>query len=81
MRRVAMLLSIVGLMALGLAAIPAPAEAHDGRWGYSNWRHHDWRGYQWRHHHRWYPRYHRYGYYAPRAYYYTPGVTFGFTFR
>jgi hypothetical protein len=54
MRRVAMLLSMAGVIALGLAATPAPAQAQGG-WGYHNsrqheWRAHEWRGWAWRHH-------------------------------
>ena len=82
MRRIAMLLSLVGLMTVGLAALPGPAQAHEGwRWGHHHWRHHHgwWAG-DWRWHHQyWYPRYYRYGYYTPYAYYYTPGVSFGFS--
>ena len=83
MRRVAMLLGMVGVIALGLAA--TPAQAHDGWWGYSGWREHawrehEWREHQWRRHHYWHPGYYRYGYYAPPAYY-APGVTLGFSFR
>lgn len=81
MRRVAMLLSLVGLMALGLAATPAPAQAHDGWRHHSYWRHYGWQDYSWRRHHYWHPWYQRYSYYTPYSYYYTPGVTFGFTFR
>ena len=84
MRRVAMLLGTVGLMALGLAA--TPAQAHDGWWGYPNWREqawrqHEWRQHEWRQHHYWQPWYYNQGYYAPRPYYHGPGVTLGFNFR
>ena len=86
MRRVAMLLSMVGVMALGLAATPAPAQAQDGWWGYSRWRQHEWRErawrrHEWREHHYWRPQYYRYGYYYAPPVYYTPGVTIGFNFR
>lgn len=82
MPRVAMLLSLLGLMTVGLAAVPAPAQAQEGWWGYSHWRQHEWREHEWRRHHRsWYPWHYRYSYYTPYAYYYTPGVTFGFTAR
>ena len=62
MRRVAMLLGMAGVIALGLAATPAQAQ---GWWGYPNgheqaWREHQWREWAWRHHqwrehHYWHP--------------------------
>lgn len=83
MRRIAMLLSMVGVIALGLAATPAPAQAHDGWWGDPNWQAQAWREHQWREwawrrhawreHHYWHP--YQYGYYG------SPGVTLGFNFR
>ena len=89
MRRVAMVLATVGLIAVGMAA--TPARAHDGWWGYpesreNGWREHEWRQREWRHHwwreqHRyWNPGYYGYGSYAPPAYY-QPGVTLGADFR
>jgi len=54
MRRVAMLLSMAGVIALGLAATPAQAQDW---WGYHNWRQHEWRAHEWREwawrHHEW----------------------------
>lgn len=86
MRRVAMILGTVGLMALGIAATPAPAQAHDAGWGYpasreQAWRQHEWRQHEWREHHYWRPWYYNQGYYAPRPYYHGPDATFGFNFR
>jgi hypothetical protein len=88
MRRVAMLLGTVGLMALGLAA--TPAQARDAGWGYpashqQAWRQHQsrewaWRRHEWRAHHYWHPGYDYQGYYAPRAYH-APGATLGFNLR
>ena len=88
MRRVAILLGMVGVIALGLAATPAQAE--DGGWGGSGWRGHEWREHEWREHewreHEWrehryqYPWFYSQGYYAPRADY-APGVTLGFGVR
>jgi hypothetical protein len=78
MRRVAIFLGAVGVMALGLAAIPAPAQAQDNWWDPSGqrhhrhhqWREHAWRHHEWREHHHWRPQYYRqYGYYG---YYYAP---------
>jgi hypothetical protein len=63
MRRVAILLGTVGVMALGLAATPAPAQAHDGWWGHPSWREQAWRRHEWRAHHYWHPRYYNQGYY------------------
>jgi len=67
MRRVAMLLGMAGVIALGLAATPSQAQAQ-GWWGYPNGREHAWREHQsrewawrhhdWRQHHYWHP----YGY-------------------
>ena len=77
MRRVAILLGAVGVMALGLAAAPAPAQAQEGWWGnpgprYHEWRERAWRRHEWREHHYWRPwHYRQYGYYvAPYPYYY-----------
>jgi hypothetical protein len=89
MRRVAMVLATVGLIAVGTAA--TPARAHEGWWGYpesreDGWREHEWRQREWRHHwwrehHRyWNPGHYRYGLYAPLAYY-DPRLTLGFEFR
>ena len=70
MRRIAMLLGMAGVIALGLATTPAPAQAQNGWWGYPNWheqawREHQrrewaWRRYEWREHHYWHP--YQYGY-------------------
>ena len=69
MRRVAMLLGMAGVIALGLAATPSQAQAQ-GWWGYPNgqehawreqaWREHQWREWawrrhEWREHHYWHP--------------------------
>ena len=81
MRRVAMLLGMVGLMAMGLAATPTPAQAHDGWWGYLCWREQAWRRHEWREHHYWRPWNYNQGYYAPRPYYHGPDATLGFNFR
>ena len=81
MRRVAMLLGMVGLMAMGLAATPTPAQAHDGWWGTPGWREQAWRRHEWRAHRYWHPGYYNQGYYAPRPHYHVPGVTLGFNFR
>jgi len=89
MRRVAIILGTVGIMALGLAA--TPAQAHDRGSGYSNWRQQTWQQNrwqqnQWRQQRYWQPRYYnqaRYynqGYYAPYRYN-APRVIFGFSFR
>ena len=78
MRRIAILLGTVGVMALGLAA--TPAQAHDGGWGYSNWREQAWRQHEWRRHHYWHPGYYNQGYYAPYRQH-GPHVIFGFNFR
>lgn len=84
MRRVAMVLATIGLVAVGMAVIPA--RANDGWWGYpewreNGWREHEWRRHWWREHHRyWNPGYYGYGSYAPPAYY-EPGVTIGFDIR
>lgn len=50
MRRVAMVLGTVGLMALGIAATPAPAQAYDAGWGYPASREQAWRQHEWRQH-------------------------------
>ena len=70
MRRVAMLLCMAGVIALGLAATPAPAQAHNGWWGYPTsreqaWREHQsrewvWRHRAWRENRTWHP--YEYGY-------------------
>lgn len=80
MRRVAILLSAVGMMVLGLAATPAPAEAHDGWWGYPGWRQQAWREHEWREHHYWRPSYYDQGYYRPYRHH-GPRVFFGFNVR
>ena len=69
MRRIALLLGTVGVIALGLAGAPSPAQAQ-GWWGYPSgheqiWREHQrrewaWRRYEWREHHYWHP--YQYGY-------------------
>jgi hypothetical protein len=66
MRRSALMLGTVGVIALGLAGTPSQAQAQ-GWWGYPNWRENAWREHQrhewaWRHHewrgHRyWHPYY------------------------
>ena len=89
MRRVAMILATVGLIAVGMAA--TPARAHDGLWGYPEWRENGWREQEWRqrewrhhwwreHHRYWNPGYYDYGSYAPPAYY-QRGITLGFDLR
>src|SRR5947207_979485 len=45
MRRVAMVLATVGLIAVGVTA--TPARAHDGWWGYPEWRESGWRARLW----------------------------------
>jgi len=71
MRRVAMLLGMAGVIALGLAATPAPAQAQAGNgwWGHPTpreqaWRDHQRREWAWRHRawsqHYWHP--YQYGY-------------------
>jgi hypothetical protein len=84
MRRVAMILGTVGLMALGIAATPAPAQAHDAGWGYpasreQAWRQHEWRQHEWRQHRYWQPWSYNQGYYAPRRHYAPDAL--GFNFR
>ncbi|HVB16852.1 MAG TPA: hypothetical protein VNF04_09995 [Stellaceae bacterium] len=74
MRRIAMMLSMAGVIALGLAA--SPAQADEGWRDNSAWRQHEWREQEWREHHRWHP-YHRYGY-SPGGYYAPAGIWFGF---
>lgn len=89
MRRVALFLATVGLIAAGMAT--TQARAHDGWWGYPEWREHAWREHEWRerewrhhwwreHHRYWEPGYYSYGEYAPPVYY-QPGGTLGFDFR
>jgi hypothetical protein len=78
MRRVALVLATVGLIAVGMAA--TEAQAHDGWWGYPEWREHaswehewrerEWRRHWWYQHHYWQPSYYGYGYYAAPAYNY-----------
>jgi hypothetical protein len=80
MRRVAMVLGTVGLMALGIAATPAPAQAYDAGWGYPASREQAWRQHEWRQHHSWQPWSYNQGHYAPRRHY-APHATFGFNFR
>ena len=85
MRRVAMILGTVGLMALGIAATPAPAQARDAGWGYpasreQAWRPHESRQHEWRRHRYWQPWSYNQGYYAPRRHH-APGATLGFNFR
>ena len=80
MRRVAMILGTVGLMALGIAATPAPAQARDAGWGYPASREQTWRQHEWRQHHYWHPWSYNQGYYAPRRHY-APDARFGFNFR
>lgn len=46
MRRVALLLGAVGVIALGLAA--SPARAHDGWWGHPDWRENAMQEHAWR---------------------------------
>ena len=65
MRRVAMLLGMAGVIALGLAATPSQVQAQGWWGGYPNWREHAWREHQardwgwrhhdWRAHHYWHP--------------------------
>jgi len=63
MRRIAMLLGMAGVIALGLAATPAQAQGWWGGypgWREHAWRHHEWREWAWRHHewrehHYWHP--------------------------
>ena len=74
MRRLAMVLATVGLVAVGMAA--TPARAHDGWWGYPEWRENGWR----EHHRYGNPGYYGDGSYGPPAYY-QPGVTLGADFR
>ena len=72
MRRVAMLLGTVGVIALGLAATPVQAQVQNGWSGYSDaqryaWRQHEWlewarQTHDWREYHRWFP--------YPSGYYY-----------
>ena len=89
MRRVAMVLATVSLIAVGMTA--TPARAHDVWWGYPEWRENGWREQEWRqrewrhhwwreHHRYWNPGYYGYGSYAPPADY-EPGITLGFDFR
>jgi hypothetical protein len=88
MRRVAMVLATVGLIAVGMAT--TPARAHDGWWGYPEWREHawrerewrerEWRRHWWREHHYRQPGNYGYSYYTPPTYY-QPGVTYGYDFR
>jgi hypothetical protein len=80
MRRVAILLGAVGMMALGIAAIPAPAQAQDGWWGYPGWRGEAWREHEWRRHHSWRHWYYDQGYYHPYRHH-GPRVFSGFSFR
>lgn len=80
MRRVAIILGTVGIMTLGLAATPAPAQARDGWWGYPNTREQAWRRHEWRAHHYWHSRYYDQGYYAPHRRY-GQRMTLGFGFR
>jgi hypothetical protein len=80
MRRFAMILGTVGLMALGLVATPPPAQAHDAGWGYPASREQAWRQHEWRQHHYWHPWSYNQGYYAPRRHY-APDATLGFNFR
>jgi len=88
MRRVSILLAVAAIVASGLSV--TPAFAHEGRhegdhgWRGQEWREQAWRRHQWREHRRWYSGYYNYNYnryYSPPAYYGSPGVTFGFTFR
>jgi hypothetical protein len=83
MRRVAIILGTIGIMALGLAA--TPAQAHDRGWGNSNWRQQTWQQNrwqqnQWRQHRYWQPRYYNQGHHQ-RYRNYGPRVMFGFSFR
>ena len=67
MRRIALLLGTVGVIAVGLAGAPSQAQA-EGWWGYPNeqvWREHQrrelaWRQHEWREHHYWHPYGYRY---------------------
>jgi hypothetical protein len=78
MRRVAMILGTVGLMALGIAA--TPAQAQDAGWGYPASREQAWRQHEWRQHHYWHPWSYNQGYYAARRHY-APHAMLGFNFR
>ena len=89
MRRVAIVLATVGLIAVGMAA--TTARAYDGWRGYPEWRENGWREHEWRerewrrhwwreHHRHWTPGYYGYSSYAPPAYY-EPGIALGFDFR
>ena len=79
MRRFAMILGTVGLMALGIAATPTPAQAHDAGSGYPASREQAWRQHEWRQHHYWQPWSYNQGYYAPRRHYAPDAL--GFNFR
>jgi hypothetical protein len=48
MRRIALALAAVGVVALALGG--APAQAHEGWWGGYQWRQHEWREQAWREH-------------------------------
>ena len=52
MRRIALVLATVGVIAAGLAAGPAQAHAGwgDYRWQHQEWREHAWRDREWREH-------------------------------
>ena len=67
MRRIALLLGTVGIIAMGLAGVPSPAQAqgwrgypsgHEQVWREHQWREWAWRQHEWREHHYWHP----YGY-------------------
>jgi len=81
MRRMATLLAAAAVVASGLSV--TSAFAHEGwRGGEDGWRGHEWREQTWRRHEWWEHQGRNYNrYYAPRTYYATPGVVFGFTDR
>ena len=49
MRRITLVLATVGVIAFGIASVPA--QAHDG-WGYGQqqWHQNQWRAHEWREH-------------------------------
>ena len=46
MRRIALVLATLGVIAVGMAG--TPAQAHEGWWGGHQWREQTWREHQWR---------------------------------